>query len=66
MEQEQERNRPTVYLQCKGLNHWSITNKNGIEIIQSQRFHSKRDAIEWARAMISSWPNWNLVIKDEE
>lgn len=48
------------------LNGWYfLVNSAGVELSDRQQFNKKVDAIEWANAWISSWPNIELVIEDE-
>lgn len=56
--------RPTIYLHNCGIKHlYVIKNKDGKELTDTKRCSSDREAIEWARAWASSWPNWILECK---
>lgn len=58
---------PRVYLERAGIkNMYVIRGKNGHDISPIVRCQSDDDAIQWARAFISSWHCWELICRFKE
>lgn len=54
-----------VYLRRTGSGGWAIYSDKGFQLTDSIKYEYDMEAHEWARAWVSSFDNYRLVIEDE-
>lgn len=58
---------PKVFLERTGIKHWYVLRSyKGHEISSPRRCGSDHEAIEWAKAFMSSWPHLGFECRLEE